>query len=160
MMEKFSYVTLLSTDNYLLGVLGLYDSLKLVKSRFPLFVLCSDCVSKKTLKALEKFGLNYQVLNEHIEHDAQLNQRIDKEHWNYTFDKLYVWTLTRFDKLVFLDSDMQVMSNIDYLFDKPHMSAVVADKFNFPGLRQLNSGLMLIKPSIAEFEGLVKVWYS
>ena len=159
-MEKYSYVTLLSTDNYLLGVLGLYDSLKLVKSRFPLFVLCSEGISSKSLSVLKKFGMKYQLLSEHIAYGEGLNQKDDKTHWNHTFDKLYIWTLTQFDKLVFLDSDMQVMSNIDYLFEKPHMSAVVADKFNFPGLRQLNSGLMVIKPNLTEFEGLVNVWYS
>lgn len=159
-MGKFSYITLLSTDNYLLGVLGLYDSLKSVKSRFPLFVLCSEGISSKSLMILKKFGLEYQLLNEHIAYSEGLNQRDDKTHWNNTFDKLYIWTLTQFDKMVFLDSDMQIVSNIDFLFQKDHLSAVVADKFNFPGLRQLNSGLMVIKPNLMEFEGLVNVWYS
>ncbi len=159
-MEKRTYVTLLSTDDYLLGVLCLLDSLLSVKSRYPLYVLCSDGISNQSIMVLKKIGVEYQILNEHIEHDVELNQRSDKVHWNYTFDKLYIWTLTQFDKIVFLDSDMQVVRNIDFLFDKPHMSAVVADKFNFPGLRTLNSGLMVINPNISEFEGMVKVWYS
>ena len=159
-METRTYVTLLSTDDYLLGVLCLWDSLISVKSKYSLFVLCSDSISNRTISVLKKFGIGYQILDDHIKYDAGLNKRSDKVHWNHTFDKLYIWTLTQFDKIVFLDSDMQVVRNIDFLFEKPHMSAVVADKFNFPGLRSLNSGLMVLKPNISEFEGLVNTWYS
>ncbi len=159
-MDRKSYVTLLSTDDYLLGVLGLHDSLALVKSNYSLFVLCSDSVSERTILVLEKYGIEYQVLKEHVNYCDNLNQRTDKVHWNHTFDKLYIWTLTQFDKVVFLDSDMQIVGNIDFLFEKPHMSAVVADKYNFPGLRKLNSGLMVIKPNLEEFAGLLDAWYS
>lgn len=159
-MENFSFVTLLSTDNYLFGVLVLDKCLKSVKSRYPLFVLCSDCISEKSTLILKKFDIKYQLLSEHIAYKQGLNQLDEKSHWNNTFDKLYIWTLTQFEKIVFLDSDMQVVSNIDFLFEKPHMSAVIADKFNFPGLRTLNSGLMVIEPNLQEFEGLQNTWYS
>ena len=62
--------------------------------------------------------------------------------------------------MVYLDSDMQVVRNIDFLFDCPHMSAVRADVFNEPGLDKLNSGLMVIVPSEKEFVGLKELWES
>lgn len=64
--------------------------------------------------------------------------------WSGTFDKLLVFSLTEYDKLVFIDSDMMVLGNLDGLFDCPHMSACcdgLYDKVN------LNSGLMVIEPT-------------
>jgi alpha-N-acetylglucosamine transferase len=79
------------------------------------------------------------------------------ERWNYTFDKLQAFNLTEFEKVVFLDSDMMLVRNVDHLFKAPHMSAVVADVFDQPGCNQLNSGLMVIQPSASEFLGMMKM---
>lgn len=152
--KKYSYVTLLSSDNFLPGVIMLYLSLKRVNSKYQLHVLCSDNISEKSYKKLIRYNLSYQRLNEHIIINEDINKEEGYDHWNRTFDKLYMWTLTQFDKIVYLDSDMQVIANIDSLFDSPHMSAVRADAFNEPGLDKLNSGLMVIVPNIEEFDGM------
>ncbi len=154
MMIKYSYVTLLSSDDFLPGVIMLDWSLKKVGSKYPLNVLCSDSISEKPLLHLKHRNISYQRLKDHIPIDDNINTEEGYDHWNRTFDKLYVWTLSQFDKVVFLDSDIQVIKNIDYLFDCPHMSAVRADAFNEPGLDKLNSGLMVIEPNEKEFEGL------
>lgn len=152
--NRFSYVTLLSSDDFLPGVIMLDWSLRTVKTQYPLLVLCSDCVSESTCKELIRRNFSYLRLEEHIPVNAEINIEEGYDHWSKTFDKLYVWTLSQFDKVVFLDSDIQVIKNIDYLFDCPHMSAVRADAFNEPGLDKLNSGLMVIEPNEKEFEGL------
>ena len=149
------YATLLSSDSFLEGVLMLNWSLKKTKAKYPLFVLCSDTVSTHILELLKRHNLMYQVLDSHISIDeTYINTDGGHKHWNYTFDKLYMWSLTQFDKIVYLDSDMQVIRNIDFLFQKPHMSAVRADEWNEPGLDKLNSGLMVIEPNMKEFVGL------
>lgn len=151
---KYSYVTLLSSDSFLYGVLMLDWSLKKVNSKYPLHVLCSDSISEKSYKELIRHNMSCQKLTEHISVNSEINKEEGFVHWNRTFDKLYVWTLTQFDKVVYLDSDMQVIANIDHLFGCPHMSAVRADAFNEPGLDKLNSGLMVIEPNTEEFFGL------
>ena len=69
--------------------------------------------------------------------------------WNYTFDKLLIWGLTQFEKVVFLDCDMLIVRNIDGLFEHEAFSAVSADS-SYPGNESwvggLNSGLMVIVP--------------
>lgn len=152
--ERFSYTTLLSSDDFLPGVVMLDWSLKRVNSKYPLHVLCSDSLSEKSYNELIRRNLSCQRLNEHVPVSKRINKAAGYSHWNRTFDKLYVWTLTQFDKVVYLDSDMQVIANIDHLFDCPHMSAVRADAFNEPGLDKLNSGLMVIEPNESEFLGL------
>ena len=159
--KKYTYVTLLSTDSYLLGVLLLAKSLREVHAAYPLLVVCSTAVSKKTKRILSHYHLTCLSLNNAIEVDTtKYNVAKGYEHWNNTLDKLYVFALKEYDKVVFLDSDMMVVRNIDHLFDKPHMAAVVADVFNEPHLRQLNSGMMVIEPKERDFDGMVHLWVS
>lgn len=58
-----------------------------------------------------------------------------------------MWGLVQFDKLVFLDSDMMVCSNIDELFEKENMSAVQAGRFIFDHWIRLNSGCFVFTPN-------------
>lgn len=159
--KKYTYVTLLSTDSYLMGVLLLANSLRETQAKYPLLVVCSNAVSDKTKRILTRYSLEYIVLDEAIQIDTtKYNVAPGYEHWNNTLDKLYVFSLTDYDKVIFLDSDMMVVRNIDHLFDMPHMSAVVADVFNEPDLRKLNSGMMVIEPNTKDFDGMVNLWTS
>ena len=155
-----AYVTLLSTDAYLMGVLLLNLMLKRVHSRYPLLVLCSDSLSKETLDILKKMHITYRLLREHISIEGVIQTDSNQAHWSSTFDKLYIWTLTEFNKIVYIDSDMQILTNIDDLFEFPHLSAVKADVFNNPNVKGFNSGLMVICPNLTEFNGLKALWMS
>lgn len=159
-MDKFSFVTLLSSDDFLPGVIMLDWSLKKVRSQYPLHVLCADHISEVSVKKLMRRGISCQRLEGHIPVKDDINKEKGYDHWNRTFDKFYVWNLTQYDKVVFLDSDMQVIRNIDHLFNCPHMSAVRADVFNEPGLDKLNSGLMVVVPNKQDFQGLCELWES
>ena len=61
----------------------------------------------------------------------------------------------QFDKLVFLDSDMLIVSNIDFLFDWPDFSACQGGHFINPDWVRLNSGLMVIEPNEETLKGLL-----
>lgn len=41
---------------------------------------------------------------------------------------------------------MMILRNIDFLFEYPHMSAVVSGQTRYPQWKDLNSGLMVIEP--------------
>jgi len=164
---NFTFATLLSTPSYLPGVKVLYRSLKKYgRTKYPFVCVCSMELPEYAFKYLNKWKIPYLKL----EHKALdliefPKQNVEYAHWNYTFDKLLLWELEEYDKIVFLDSDMMVVSPIDELFEKLDMSAVAAGKFMFPEWIELNSGLMvfepqkdiarkllsLIKPTIEEF---------
>ena len=161
MGSNYIYVTLLSSNDFVMGVVMLSWSLQKVKARYPLLVLCTKDISVSSIQMLEKYHIRYKVLSEHIHVDeSKVNASKEFQHWNKTFDKLLIWSLVEYDKVVCLDSDMQVIRNIDFLFEAPHMSAVIADQWNEPGLDRLNSGLMVIEPNLREFEGLKQLWES
>jgi lipopolysaccharide biosynthesis glycosyltransferase len=66
------------------------------------------------------------------------------------FEKLGVFSLCQFQKIVYIDSDILVVKNVDDLFSRPHMSAVIADIGPTKDTgTDLNAGVMVIEP---EFE--------
>ncbi|MCT3342149.1 hypothetical protein EFP49_04900 [Lactobacillus johnsonii] len=160
-MDKKVYMTLLGSDNYLIGTLALAQSLKNVKSKYPLVVMVTNNVSEKSINVLKQKKLQYikidkiQVSNQAI-HE---NEEGGYSNWSNTFSKLAIFGFTQYEKIVFLDSDMLILKNIDNLFEKEHMSAVVAGK-SYPGnedWRDLNSGTMVIVPKKDEDKRLLQV---
>lgn len=162
MEQKRAYVTVLSTDEYLIGVLVLNESLIKVNSKYKLVVLINDNISDEAKNIL--LQKNIEVIKiKSIDLPEWIINNNNRKHtnWNYTFDKLAIFELTQFEKIVFLDSDMFVRNNIDELFDKPHMSATVDRcdtilvKDNY---QKLTSGMLVIEPKegiMSEFQQIL-----
>jgi lipopolysaccharide biosynthesis glycosyltransferase len=156
--KKYAYATILSTDSYLPGVLALFESIKKTNTQVTDFVIIvNQEIKKETISRLEENGIivrNMPKVN--VPKEIKSKNKIFP-HWNNTFDKFNVFNLTDYDKVVYLDSDIYVSENIDELFQKPNMSAVVAGK-GFPGNKywsELNSGVMVIEPKEGIREELI-----
>lgn len=117
-------------------------------------------VSSKIPAELEASGIRYIQVDNFDDSIIQRDNKVD--YWKETLFKLKVFDLTQFDKIVFLDSDMLVLKNLDHLFDMPHMSSVAAGKELHPDWVKLNSGLMVIEPSHEEYlslENMIDIVY-
>lgn len=155
-----AYVTVLSTDNYLPGVLALDESLRLCKSAYPLYVLVGSGVSDTVRNTLAKAGMPTIRLPplDIPEEIRRVNLTSDyHKHWAGVFEKLFVFSLSGFQKVVLLDCDMIVIKNIDELFGKPHMSAVTADVGPGRASPYLNAGLIVIEPAADLTDRLVAI---
>lgn len=143
-----AYITICTDDNYLPGVIALHHSLRAVDAGYPLYVLTTDGMSPRGIEALTADGI--EVLTAEgitpSRYIHELNVANGSPNWDNTFFKLRIFGLTQFDTLVYLDSDMIALRNIDHLFDKPHMSAVAAGHHFNHSWVQLNSGLMVLRP--------------
>lgn len=159
-MTNYVYMTSFASDEYLPGVYALYAALKHVKSRYPLVVLCSEGISEKSKRKLDSLKIEHIDLKEKIVVSSSINDEDGYRHWTKTFDKLLVWKQVQYDKIILLDSDMLVCQNIDELFEAPNMSAVVADIYDEPNCTELNSGLIVIKPSVLDYDGLLFLLYN
>ena len=141
-----TYLTVITTDDYASGAAALWESLRRTDPQYGLLVLITKHVSAACEAALQRAGLTT------LRADQQL-QRVEKgdralRHWDNTFGKLLMFELVQYEKIVYLDSDMLVLRNLDHLFEHPHMSAAVPDKL-MPGHEswvQLCSALMVIEP--------------
>lgn len=150
--RKYSYITVLSNKRYIPGVIALKRALDSVKSRFPLTILVPD-------DQVEEFSAVATKLNCKLVSRPNIlvdHKQLPKEHyWSKTFFKLAAVSLVEFDKIILLDSDMLVAKNIDHLFEYPHMSATTDGQGLRPTQNNLNSGLMVIEPSVKTFKDLV-----
>lgn len=143
-----SYVTLLSSESYFDGVIALNASLQSVGAKYPLYCLLSSNLDTCIQDKLKQYGVSCIRLDAPALSFSAGND-LKYSNWDYTFDKLKIWGLTQFDKIVFVDSDMIVVNNIDHLFEKPDFSAALAGVL-FPsceGLNFINSGIMVLTPS-------------
>lgn len=152
-----AYITLLSNKDYLPGVIALSRSLLAVDAKYPLYCVLSCSVDVQIEQHLIEERIKCLRLSRTAWNENANSVEGGFGHWNLTFDKLLIWELTQFDKLVFLDSDMMVVRNIDSLFECKSFSAVSAD-CSFPGNEGwaggLNSGLMVIEPDVEVAEKL------
>lgn len=146
-----AFITLLSNEKYFDGVVILYRTLLELRSRYPLYCMLSTMVDKVVERRLENIGVKCIRLSRRTI-DTDINAESNNltfSHWSQTFDKLQVWGLTQFEKLVFVDSDMLIRSNIDSLFERPPFTAVCAG-CSYPTNADwygLNSGLLVLEPN-------------
>lgn len=143
--SKYCYVSVLSSESYLDGVLALNYSLAKTKPKHDFLVLVTNNLPKNILDSLSKHNIAFTEIQD-IDNPTIIGE---ERRWNYTYPKLNIFGLNQFDKLVYLDADMLILENIDELFDKPHMSAVNAGGMlpDFLHWQQLNSGIMVVEPS-------------
>lgn len=141
-----AYITLLSTADYLPGVACLAASLQRTGTHIPLVVAVSAGLPPAVCSALAGLAGVAQVLALPAEGLLPEWAAQQQHHWAHTFDKLWLFGLEQFGKLVYVDSDMLVLQNIDDLFRAPHMAAVDAGRLVHRDWIRLNSGLMVIEP--------------
>ncbi|MDP4110376.1 MAG: glycosyltransferase, partial [Bacillota bacterium] len=150
---NYTYLAVLSTDDYLTGALVLHESLKRTQPKYPFAVLITKNISSSVEEALRRKEIRVIKIDDCILLDAahqKQNENVGYKYWNYTFDSLYIFGLTEFDKIVYLDCDVIVLENLDHLFDKPHLSACLD-----PGSPNLSSGIMVIEPRTGAFKELM-----
>ena len=158
--KNYTYMTYLSSDNYLTGVLALNFQLKKLKCKYPLTVLLTNNLKKETISLIEQNKIRY-ISTEDLKISQDIldnNNKAGNSNWNRTFGKLKIFGLIQFDKIVFLDSDMLILKNLDDLFEKKNLSSVISGT-KFPGnenwSKTLNSGLMVIVPKYGEDNRLI-----
>lgn len=143
-------MTVCSTENYLPGVLALQHSLMAVNSQYQLEVVVNQNVSAHFQSLCKDYGLEIiqSSLHDTISDETKkLNEQSGVSNWNFTLDKLSIFGLTEYETVVFLDSDMLIRKNIDWLFSAGHMSACKAGTSAGDTLGvDFNSGLMVIHP--------------
>ena len=147
---KYAYVTLLCDDIMAEAALVLVLSVKRTGTPHDMVVLTLN-VSNRTLAALVTLGAIIAPITEPVAYPFAVT--VDRLAINKPcrYSKLLMWNMVHYHKIVYLDSDLLVLSSIDDLFDRPQLSAVPdtlpPDKFN--------SGLMVLQPSRATFRDMV-----
>jgi len=153
---KKVFVTYLGTENFLPGILVLDYSLKAHNPNAGLIVLVHKNISTGIISFLQENSFALKIIDE-IENPYFFET--DERGFSCMYTKLRVFELDEYDKIVYLDADMLVCENIESLFDKPHMSAVVAGALvpENKDWEKLNAGLLVVKPDKQLFDKLVSL---
>ncbi len=160
MSSNYAYVTMATSKDYLLGLMAMYLSLQHTGTQIPLYAVLPQKLVEDENHAvanMKRNGIKIIQYDHSVEIPQQLidNNASQGDHrFSHTFDKLLVFGLTQFDKIVFLDADIYILHSLDHLFKLPHMSAMISGR-SYPGNEDwidLTSGIMTIKPE----EGLVE----
>ena len=152
-----AYISCLSTDDYLNGVLVLYQSLVEVKAKYPFYCLVSDTVSKTCCDKMQNAGIKL-IIKEAVSVSSMTNKPMTG--WDYTYFKFRLFELTQFEKLVYLDADTIVLKNMDNIFEEKSI-AICKDDYQFTGNKNdencgCNSGVMVISPDVQLYNKLIE----
>lgn len=153
--EKRTWLTLLTNDGYLYGVVGLYFSLQEVGTKYPFHCIVTTNLSDETISFLHKIGVQTIMVEPGYVSPSAYEQQVGSGKFKYQsvvsfHTKMKMYSFTQFDKIVYLDGDMLVFQNIDELFEKPHLSHCL-DNWNYfrdpNGSYHLNGGLLVFEPN-------------
>ncbi len=146
-----AYVSMICGDgSYLPGLEALGASLDASGASAPKVVMVTPEVPRHVLQTLE--GQAWQIRP--VERlDAPIKGDPLFPRFRNTLTKLRAWELVEYDKLVFLDADTIVLSNVDELFDRPSFAA--APDFFLPD--RFNSGVMVLTPDPKVFGQMLQI---
>jgi len=77
------------------------------------------------------------------------------DRWRLAWQKLQIWKLTQYEKLIWLDTDATLTRSIDYLFDESWMKAQRDDWYCKGNINQVCSGILLLRPNATDYAGLL-----
>ncbi|KAK9467220.1 Glycogenin-1 [Lipomyces arxii] len=150
-MSSEAYFTLLLSDSYLPGCLALVEALRGTGTTKPVVVLALDQLAPESLAALES-AFDSVVPVSVINNPAPRNLiSLGRPDLALSFTKLALWSMTEYDRIVYLDADVLPLTNLDNLFSVPGVLAAAPDA-GWPDI--FNSGVMVLTPSKADFDGL------
>ncbi|XP_026319455.1 proteoglycan 4-like isoform X4 [Hyposmocoma kahamanoa] len=150
-MSNRAWVTLATNDSYGLGALVLAHSLRRAGSTYPAVVLITPSVTeamRERLNAVFAELINVDVLDSR---DATHLALLQRPELGITFTKIHCWSLTQFEKCVFLDADTLIVQNCDELFEREELSA--APDVGWPDC--FNSGVFVFTPSADTYSRLI-----
>lgn len=144
--RRYAYATLLYNDEVLDGARVLGFSLKESGTPHEMVAIVTERVSEWAVQVLIEDGWHveraHEMLNPHRDHPL-FQQRL-----SLVFSKLNIYSLTSYHKIVYLDTDTQVLENIDELFRCPGICASVRNSF-------FNAGVLVFTPSRRLYMDLV-----
>jgi len=147
------YATMLLTDDYLITVSKLHCSLKRVGATRPLVVFYNN-ISTSTLDTLHSYGLQTRPLNL-ISYPNNFAKR-----FSTNWSKLKFWEMVEYDRIIYLDSDMIVLQNVDSLFSLNTPFAVPPDNERSAcggpmGFNQ--AGLLVLVPCVETYKQMIEL---
>ena len=138
------------------GAIAQLAALKaLVPNEIDNYIIVEDGhYDKNVYTQLEKLG--YKILAKPALRPARsVNYVADR--WKYTFNKFYIWTLTDYDRVIYLDADCLPITKDFHLgmldIGDKYLSA---SRVNAKAQARFNAGVMCVQPNIETYRALIE----
>ncbi|KAE8662822.1 UDP-glucuronate:xylan alpha-glucuronosyltransferase 1 [Hibiscus syriacus] len=143
--SREAYATILhSAYVYVCGAIAAAQSIRMSGSTRDLVILVDEMINVFYRSGLEAAGWKVRTIQ------RIRNPKAEKDAYNeYNYSKFRLWQLTEYDKIIFIDADLLILRNIDFLFGMQEISATGNNATLF------NSGVMVIEPSNCTFQLLM-----
>ncbi|KAH6820068.1 galactinol synthase 2 [Perilla frutescens var. hirtella] len=172
-----AYVTFLGGDgDYVKGVVGLAKGLRKVGAAFPLVVAVLPDVPAEHRRLLVEQGCLLREIEAVFPPPAAAGSESPyvRSYFVLNYCKLRLWELVEYEKMIYMDADIQVFDNIDHLFDLPsgYLYGVVdclcemygqpcSEKLRWPKELgpepsfYLNGGMFMLEPNLTTYHQLI-----
>lgn len=113
--NKFAWITLINSNEYFKGALGLYFSLQRVKTKYPFIIMVvENGISEDNIQVLKDLKIEYYLIKD--KSFLSINDYNNGSHAS-TLNKFQMYNLKeKFNKLCFVDADVLFYKNLDYIF--------------------------------------------
>ena len=118
-----AYVTLVTSDGYAIGAYTLAQSLRETGTTHPIIAIVTDGLSAVSRVRLSKVFDELRSVPLLASENPQNLALIGRPELLGTLTKIHLWGMTDCTKVVYLDADTLVLSNIDELFNRQTLSA-------------------------------------
>lgn len=164
--NNVTWLTIVVNDEFAIPALVLGLSIQTFSCQRNMVALISDTLSTETHRALQKIGWDTRIVEamdcdwletkyNAIDYRAFTGEAGIKG----THTRFHAWNYTEFSKIIYVDADYMLMTNIDQLFDIPGDFA--AAPCSRPGVVDpcFNAGLMVFRPDVQQYQDILSLWW-
>lgn len=148
-----AYITILINDNYLPGSLVLARSLRDLGTTKKLAILVAN-VSNEAIELLKQVYDDVIPVNPILSTSFDELSTLGRIDLVSTFTKILVWSQHQYSKIIYLDSDVLPIVNIDEFFNELQNDDLIAASPDSGWPDIFNSGVFITKPSETIFNDL------
>ncbi|KAK9813431.1 hypothetical protein WJX73_008648 [Symbiochloris irregularis] len=154
-VEDGAFATLLYQEEFVVGARVLAYSLKATGTDRDLVLLCTENISKQAQAALTSDGWDVRIVRPIANPGQWTSQSGGRKGKSFpskfwaVYTKLYLFNMTEYRKVVFLDADTLVLQDLEGLFACPGLCAVTRHA------EKVNTGVLVITPSNKLYQELV-----
>jgi len=120
--SKYAYVwAIFKGDRYIPGILISAWSIKRTNTKYDMVCIVTHDVSEKARKIMRKNSIKVievPYIQGQTKFKTQRQQELYQNWLNISYTKWNALNLTQYKKIFFLDADVIITQNIDYIFDK------------------------------------------
>lgn len=121
-------------------------------------VIAEEIISERYVKALQKLGAEIEIIEPIPDTPFTVIPGGRQIFWGMAFNKLRVFGMTRFRKLIWMDSDTIALRNFDFVMREPMFTAAFTyDCCNANSPAKPSGGFWIVEPGAKVYARLMKL---